>query len=50
MNAVTRRLADTSKAARLIGFKTGVGIDEGLRCLVEWWLAQGDVERQRLAT
>ena len=34
---VTRRLADTSKAARDLGFTAEVGIDEGLRRLVAWW-------------
>ncbi|MYW04436.1 NAD-dependent epimerase/dehydratase family protein [Streptomyces sp. SID3343] len=34
---VTRRLADTSKAARELGFTAEVGIDEGLRRLVAWW-------------
>ncbi|MGC0422587.1 NAD-dependent epimerase/dehydratase family protein [Embleya sp. AB8] len=34
---VTRRLADTSKAARELGFTAEVDIDEGLRRLVAWW-------------
>jgi UDP-glucose 4-epimerase len=34
---VWRRLADISKAERLIGFKAKVGLEEGLRQLVAWW-------------
>ncbi len=29
--------ADTSKATKLIGFKSKIGVDEGLRDLVEYW-------------
>ena len=39
VNPVTRRLADTGKAERLLGFKATVGLDEGLRRLVAWWRA-----------
>jgi UDP-glucose 4-epimerase len=34
---VWRRLADPSKAERLIGFKASVSLEQGLRELVEWW-------------
>jgi UDP-glucose 4-epimerase len=34
---VWRRLADVKKAERLIGFKAKIGLEEGLRQLVEWW-------------
>jgi UDP-glucose 4-epimerase len=34
---VWRRLADVHKAERLIGFKAEVGLEEGLRQLVQWW-------------
>ena len=34
---VWRRLADISRAERLIGFKSKVTLEEGLRQLVEWW-------------
>ena len=34
---VWRRLADISKAERLIGFRAKVGLEEGLRQLVAWW-------------
>lgn len=37
VNGVVRRLADTSAAARDLGFKAEVGLEEGLRELVTWW-------------
>jgi UDP-glucose 4-epimerase len=37
VNGVTRRLADTSKAEGLLGFKAEIPIEEGLRDLVAWW-------------
>ncbi|MEO8256017.1 MAG: NAD-dependent epimerase/dehydratase family protein [Acidobacteriota bacterium] len=37
VNPVPRRLADTGKAKRLLGFETRVSIEDGLRGLVEWW-------------
>lgn len=37
VNGVRRRLADTSAAARDLGFEAEVSLDEGLRRLVEWW-------------
>jgi UDP-glucose 4-epimerase len=40
VNAVPRRLADVSKAKRLLGFQTTVSIEEGLRRLVVWWQAE----------
>src|SRR5581483_1133261 len=40
VNAVTRRLADTTKAKGLLGFKTEVSLEEGLRRLVAWWKDQ----------
>jgi UDP-glucose 4-epimerase len=39
VNPVSRRLADTTKADRLLGFKAEVDLDEGLRRLVAWWRA-----------
>ena len=39
VNAVSRRLADTSKAERMLGFKAEVELEEGLRRLVAWWRA-----------
>jgi UDP-glucose 4-epimerase len=44
VNGVTRRLADTGKAAALLGFKAEVDLDEGLRRLVDWWRAQRAAE------
>lgn len=40
VNPVQRRLADVSKAKRLLGFETSVPIEEGLRRLVAWWQAE----------
>lgn len=37
VNPVPRRLADTSKAQRLLAFKAQVGLEEGLARLVAWW-------------
>lgn len=37
VNPVSRRLADTSKAERLLGFRAQVGLEEGLSRLVDWW-------------
>jgi UDP-glucose 4-epimerase len=37
VNPVPRRLADTSKAARLLGFESQVGLEDGLARLVKWW-------------
>ena len=37
VNSVSRRLGDTSRASNLLGFKATVGLEEGLRRLVEWW-------------
>lgn len=39
VNPVSRRLADTSKAERMLGFKAEIDLDEGLRRLVSWWRA-----------
>jgi UDP-glucose 4-epimerase len=44
VNAVTRRLADVSLAAERLGWKPGIGLDEGLRRLVAWWRAQRGAE------
>lgn len=37
VNGVARRLADTSAAKRDLGFEATIGLEEGLRQLVEWW-------------
>jgi UDP-glucose 4-epimerase len=40
VNAVTRRLADTTAAASSLGFKAELGLHEGLRDLVQWWRSE----------
>ncbi len=40
VSPVRRRLADTSKAKRLLGFEAQIGLEEGLRELVAWWKAE----------
>lgn len=40
VNPVPRRLADTTKAARVLGFRAEVGLRDGLAQLVAWWQAQ----------
>jgi len=40
VNAVTRRLADVSRATEYLGWKAEVSLDEGLRRLVTWWREQ----------
>jgi len=39
VNAVSRRLADISRASREIGFRAEISLEEGLRRLVDWWQA-----------
>jgi UDP-glucose 4-epimerase len=39
VNPVSRRLADTTKAERLLGFRARVDLEDGLRRLVAWWQA-----------
>jgi UDP-glucose 4-epimerase len=40
VNAVTRRLADVSRAAERLDWKAEVGLEDGLRQLVAWWREQ----------
>jgi UDP-glucose 4-epimerase len=42
VNAVTRRLADTSAAAERIGFRSQIPIRDGLAGLVDWWRVEKD--------
>jgi UDP-glucose 4-epimerase len=42
VNGVARRLADTSAAKRDLGFQATIGLEEGLRRLVDWWLPLRD--------
>jgi UDP-glucose 4-epimerase len=44
VNGVTRRLADTSAATRDFGFTAEVGLEDGLRRLVDWWQAERQTE------
>jgi UDP-glucose 4-epimerase len=37
VNGVTRRLADISAARHDLGWEPTIGLEEGLRLLVEWW-------------
>jgi UDP-glucose 4-epimerase len=40
VNNVARRLADTRRAERELGFRAQIGLEEGLRGLVQWWRAE----------
>jgi UDP-glucose 4-epimerase len=42
VNPVSRRLADISKAERLLEFRAEVGLKDGLTRLVDWWRAAKD--------
>lgn len=37
VNAVTRRLADVTRAEDRLGFRARITLEEGLRDLVDWW-------------
>jgi UDP-glucose 4-epimerase len=37
VNDVPRRVADTAKSRRDLGFEARVGLERGLRLLVDWW-------------
>jgi UDP-glucose 4-epimerase len=37
VNGVTRRLASIEAAQQQLGWRPEVGLDEGLRLLVDWW-------------
>jgi UDP-glucose 4-epimerase len=53
VNPVARRLADTSKAERLLGFRTAIPLEQGLADLLAWWRAQAGplaAHRARLAS
>jgi UDP-glucose 4-epimerase len=40
VNSVTRRLADVAQAEKRLGWRPEVGLEEGLRRLVDWWRAE----------
>lgn len=42
VNAVSRRLSSTEKAERLLGFRSEVSLEEGVRRFVVWWEANKD--------
>jgi UDP-glucose 4-epimerase len=37
VNPVSRRLADTTNASRILGFRSEVSLEDGLARLVDWW-------------
>ena len=45
VNPVPRRLADTTKARRLLGFEASIDLEPGLRELVDWWRAESVAPR-----
>jgi UDP-glucose 4-epimerase len=40
VNKVPRRLADTTLAGERLGFEAEIGLEQGLRRLVDWWRAE----------
>jgi len=40
VNKVPRRLADTTLARERLGFEARIGLEDGLRQLVDWWRAE----------
>jgi UDP-glucose 4-epimerase len=40
INPVARRLASTTKAERMLGFRARVTLEDGLRDLVKWWRSE----------
>jgi UDP-glucose 4-epimerase len=40
VNPVPRRLADTRRAERMLGFRAQVSFEDGLRRLVDWWRSE----------
>jgi UDP-glucose 4-epimerase len=49
VNKVSRRLANTTAARERLGFEAEVGIDDGLRQLVQWWRAERHVPSELAA-
>ncbi|WP_244189652.1 SDR family NAD(P)-dependent oxidoreductase [Streptomyces incarnatus] len=45
VNGVTRRLADTSRAAERLGFTARIDLRTGLRDLVAWWRAEREAAK-----
>ncbi len=46
VNGVTRRLADTTRAREVLGWKPEVSLEDGLRRLVTWWRSVSDLPSQ----
>jgi UDP-glucose 4-epimerase len=46
VNAVPRRLADTRKAARLLGFRAEICLEAGMQELVNWWQEEFNTAKQ----
>lgn len=46
VNGVTRRLASTAAARRDLDWTTTIGLDEGLRRLVDWWLVERETDAE----
>ncbi|GAB4543386.1 MAG: NAD-dependent epimerase/dehydratase family protein [Anaerolineae bacterium] len=49
VNLAQRRLADVSKAERLLGFKAQVELEDGLRRMVKWWRQEQAAREASLA-
>ncbi|RYE85192.1 MAG: NAD-dependent epimerase/dehydratase family protein [Hyphomicrobiales bacterium] len=49
VNPVARRLAATEKAAREIGFRAEISLENGMRDLVAWWQAERMPQRSDVA-
>jgi UDP-glucose 4-epimerase len=47
VNPVSRRLADISKAEKMLGFKAKIELEEGLAQLVQWWRIEKEKEYQK---
>jgi UDP-glucose 4-epimerase len=46
VNGVTRRLASTAAACHDLGWRSTVGLEEGLRWLVDWWLVERETDAE----
>ncbi len=46
VNGVTRRLATTEAARRDLGWTASVGLEDGLRRLVDWWLVEKETDAE----
>jgi UDP-glucose 4-epimerase len=49
VNSVSRRLASTDAARRLLGFQTSVPLEQGLADLVDWWRRENRLSEPREA-